>query len=317
VTADTLERPPVENTPIESTPRVGKRLSQVNPTRSLLLMSAGAILGLAIAGFGLFTARGSTSNTVPPEDVALVNNRPVLVSDFVAQVEAENGAPFGETTMAQRRKVLDAMIREELYVQRGLELDFPSSDPDTRTALVAAVEQQVAANVTAQQPTEADLQAYYEANKLNYASDGTMTLNELVLPGPVTPQAVAEAGEAAQALRSGAPLGTVASRYGLKDSGRVNDGEEFYFAAKIHLGDKLFAVAQGLRSGAVAEPQAAADGVHLLQMVKNNPPVPLSFAEAREKVFYDYKKAEENKLQDADEKYLRAKADIQIAKAYR
>jgi parvulin-like peptidyl-prolyl isomerase len=317
VTVKTDQASAADDTSADGLPRVGKRLSQVNPTRSLLLMSAGALLGLFIAGFGLFTARGSTSNAVPPEDVALVNNRPVLVSDFVAQAEAEAAMPFGEISKAERRKVLDSMIREELYVQRGLELDFPSSDPDTRTALVAAVEQQVAADVTAQQPTEAELMAYYEKNKLKYSSDGTMTLHELVLAGPADAGALAKAAQAVQALRAHTPVEAVMAKYGLKESGRVNDGEEFYFAAKIHLGDKLFNLAQALPSGAVSDPQAMPDGVHILAMVKNTMPVALGFADARENVFFDFKKAEEKKLQDADEKYLRAKADIQIAKEYR
>jgi parvulin-like peptidyl-prolyl isomerase len=296
-----------------SLPRVGPRLSQINPTRSLLMMAAGALLGLGIAGFGLFTASGTTSNTVPPEDVALVNNRPVLVSDFVAQAEAENSAPFAEISRELRLKTLNAMIREELYVQRGLELDFPSSDPDTRTALVAAVEQQVAADVTAEQPTDATLMAYYEANKLRYSTDGTMTVNEFVMPGAD----MAKAAQAAAALRAGTAPATVMSQYGMNISGRVADGEEFYFAAKIHLGDKLFDIAKNLKTGAVADPVAAPDGVHIIQMIKNNQPVAQDFADAREKVFFDYKKAEEKKLQDADERYLRGKADIKIAKEYR
>lgn len=308
-------QPPEDNPAVESLPRVGPRLSQINPTRSLLLMAGGALLGLGIAGFGLFT-NGATSNTVPPEDVALVNNQPVLVSDFVAQAEAENSMPFAEIPRAARLKVLNAMIREELYVQRGLELGFPSSDPDTRTALVAAVEQQVAADVTAEQPTEATLMAYYEANKLRYSTDGTMTVNELILPGATDAAAQAKAGQAAAALRAGTAPATVTAQYGLKVSGRVDDGEEFYFASKIHLGDKIFNIAKDLKTGAVADPVAMPDGFHIVQMIKNNQPVAQSFADARERVFFDYKKAEEKKLQDADEKYLRGKADVKITKEY-
>jgi len=70
--------------------------------------------------------------------------------------------------------VLDEMIREELFVQRGLELDFPGTDPDTRSALVAAVEQQVVADVTTHQPADAELQKYFEENRSNYATEGTM-----------------------------------------------------------------------------------------------------------------------------------------------
>jgi parvulin-like peptidyl-prolyl isomerase len=308
---------PLEKLAAEGEPHVGGRLSQINPTRSLILMAIGAVVGIGIAGFGLFTASGTTVAGVPAEDVALVNNKPVLRSDFIAQVEAENGVPFAQTTRAQRLKVLDEMIREELFVQRGLELDFPASDPDTRSALVAAVEQQVVADVTSQKPKEEDLRAFYESHKDAYSSDGTMTLHEYVLPGATDAAAMAKAAQAVQALRGGAALEPTMARFGLNTSGRVDDGEEFYFAAKIHLGDPLFELARTLKNGAVSDPQAAPDGVHVLVMVENNQPVPLAFADAREKVLFDYKKAEEDKLEKADEKYLRSKADIQIAKDYK
>ena len=298
-------------------PRVGKGWSQVNPTRSLVMMATGAVLGLAIAGFGLFTAKGTASNAVPPEDVALVNTKPILVSDFIAQLEAEAGMPYSQTTRAQRQKVVNDMIREELFVQRGLELDFPASDPDTRSALVAAVEQQVSADVTAQQPTEQALQDYFNQNRADYASDGVINLNELVMAGAADAAAMAKADAAAKELRGGANIDAVKAKYGLKESGRVSDGDEFYFAAKIHLGDKLYKTAIALPSGAVSEPQAAPDGVHILRIVTNRMPVMQSFEEARQKVFFNYKKAEQTKLEEADTRYLRAKADIQIAKEFR
>jgi hypothetical protein len=125
---------------------------RVNQARSITLFSLGAAIGLGIAGFGLLTSKGTATHVVPPENVALVNQRPILRTDFIAQTETELGKPFGEATIAERLKVLDEMIREELFVQRGLELDFPGTDPDTRTALVAAVEQQVVADVTIHQP---------------------------------------------------------------------------------------------------------------------------------------------------------------------
>src|ERR1700728_4510376 len=71
----------------------GKNLSevksaagQVNVTRTMILCAIGAIVGHAIAGVGLFSARGMSTHNVPPEDIALVNQRPVLLSDFVTQL---------------------------------------------------------------------------------------------------------------------------------------------------------------------------------------------------------------------------------------
>jgi parvulin-like peptidyl-prolyl isomerase len=179
------------------------------------------------------------------------------------------------------------------------------------------VEQQVAADVTAQQPTEAELKAYFEKYRPRYASDGTMTLHELVLAGPADAAAMAKAAQAVKALRAGTPVEAVMAQSGMKESGRVSDGEEFYFAAKIHLGDKLFEIAKTLKNGAVSDPVAQGDGVHVLAMIKNNMPVLQDYADAREKVFFDYKKDEQDRLEKADFNYLKNKADIRITPEYR
>jgi parvulin-like peptidyl-prolyl isomerase len=288
------------------------------PTRSLLIFAAGAVIGLGVAGFGLFTAKGGSTRLVPPEDVALVNQRPILLSDFNAQLEAQYAIPLAQITPAERRATLSDMIREELFVQRGLELDMPSSDPDTRAALVAAVEQQVAANVTAQKLSEAQLRAYYDAHRDKYASEGTLTLRDLMLaPGGRSPdQVLAVVHQAAAALAAGQPPERVAAAYGLKESGKVS-GEEFYFAARIHLGEALFDVARRLADGAVSVPVVQPDGVHLIVMVHNVPPVPQPFADAEPRVELDMAKDLQTRVTDGELKYLKAKADILITPALR
>jgi hypothetical protein len=53
-------------------------LDRPNARRSLILCAAGALIGLGIAGLGLFTAQGTRTASVPAEDVALVNQVPIL-----------------------------------------------------------------------------------------------------------------------------------------------------------------------------------------------------------------------------------------------
>jgi PPIC-type PPIASE domain len=296
---------------IAATPR-NLHLSEVRPVRSLSLLAFGAVTGLAIAGFGLFTAKGTSTRIVPPDCVALVNQRPILKIDFISQLRTLYGVGFGDSTAEQRQKVLGDMIREELFVQRGLELDFPSSDPDTRTALVAAVEQQVGADVAAAQPSEADLSAFYEAHKAKYSSDGTMVVHDLV--STKTDAAAAQA--AADAARHGATVEEIAARYGFKDSGKTN-GEEFYFAVQAHLGDALYKAALPLGDGQVSDAVPTPEGLHLLVMTRNVRPVALGFDKAREQVANDYRKEAAAKVERQDETYLRDKADILVAPEYR
>ena len=44
--------------------------NRTDSRRSFLLLALGATLGLAIAGYGLFTSKGTSTNRLPPEDMA-------------------------------------------------------------------------------------------------------------------------------------------------------------------------------------------------------------------------------------------------------
>jgi parvulin-like peptidyl-prolyl isomerase len=283
----------------------------------MILCALGAVIGLAIAGVGLFSARGTATNNLPPEDIALVNQRPVLRSDFVTQLESETGATFEQTTRADKLKVLDEMIREELLVQRGLELDFAETDQMTRNALAAAMDQQALAEATTSQPTDEQLREFFQRNPARYASDGILTVRHLVIPagGGTTDQQRAQQAQAVvAALRTNTPVEEVITRYGLTEP--RNDGDEFYFAAKIHLGDALFARALELKGGDVSEPLQAPDGIHIVKVLKDKVPVPLTFERARLQVLTDLKNAQQARLLAATMKFLRERSKILIASDY-
>jgi parvulin-like peptidyl-prolyl isomerase len=290
--------------------------SQVNVTRSMVLCAIGALVGLAIAGVGLFSARGTATHNVPPEDVALVNQRPVLRSDFVTQLEGETGESFDQATRAEKLKVLDEMIREELLVQRGLELDFAETDQMTRNALSMAMDQQALAEVTTSQPSEQQLREFFDKNPARYASDGILTVRHLVLAvaGGNTEQSMQKARDAVGALRANTPVEAVVAKFGLTEP--RNDGDEFYFAAKIHLGDVVYDRVLQLKEGDVSEPLQAADGIHIVKIIKNKVPVPLSFERARLQVLTDLKNAQQERLMAATMKFLRERSKILIATDY-
>jgi len=295
----------------EKPPRGGWRdFSHVSLQRSVALYAVGAVVGLIMAGFALFTAKGTSTLVVPPEDVALVNQQPIARSDYYLQLKALFNADYAHTTRQQREQVLNDMIREELFVQRGKELDVASVDPEVRNAMVSAVEQGIAADVTASRPSDEKLMAYYKDHQAAYSSEGVMTVRDLVFPDETA------AGPAAQALRSGVPVDTVLVQYHGKDT-RKTDGDEFYFAAKIHLGDALFNAATALKAGDVSAPLQQPDGIHLLAMARNVPPVPDTFAEARSKVLADYQKDAIARLQNGDAGFFRKRANILIAEDLR
>lgn len=291
--------------------------TRVNSTRSMLLFAVGALVGLGIAGIGLFTASGTATRIVPPENVATVNQRPILRSDFATQLEAELGMPLDQSTRADQLKVLDAMVREELLVQRALELDFAETDQDARNALVSAVSQQIIAEATTSQPTDEQLQEYYQQRKAKYATEGTLTVRNLVLPataGISSEQALAKAKEAAAAFAANMPIAQVVQSFGLQE--QQDYGEDFYFAARIHLGDALFEKVAALADGAVSEPFVAADGIHVVKVIQNLRPVALTFERSRQQVLTDYKNEMQTRLTEATLKFLRTRSKILIADDY-
>ena len=296
--------------------------ARVNARRSLTLLAIGAITGIAIAGYGLFTAKGTRVHGVPPEAIALVNQRPILRSDFITQVQTQYSERFAATTPAERRKVLDDMIDEEMMVQRGLEVDLPSFDPDVRSALVAGVELQLFADVLAQKPSDSQLQTYYDQHRAQYIRDGVMQLRDLVaIASPQRPLGAAarDATAAVLALRQGAMLDIVMAQFSLADSrrlmdsGHIDTGDVFDFAARARLNPAVFAAAAMLATGEVSNPVMSADGVHVVVMVKRRPPAQRSFLEVGSEVWRDVTEDAKRKVREHNLRYLRTKNDIQVA----
>jgi hypothetical protein len=296
------------------------KLLRPGSRRSLLLYALGAAVGLGLAGFSLFTAKGTAVRTFPPEDVALVNGRPILRADFVTQTEVEAGVPFAQTTRAQRLRVLRAMLDEELLVQRGLEVDLAASDPDVRAALVSGVNLQVDADVLAQQPTQQQLLAYYNAHIEKYSSDGVMRIRDLVMPiGDLGPdQAMARAGEARAALAASvAAPEAVMARYQLRDSGLIDREDNFDFAVRAKLGQPIYEAVKDLKPGEVSQPVRHEDGVHLVIVTRRIPAVKLDFARAQDNVWTDYKREARDRVERANLNYLKSRADVVLAPEFR
>jgi hypothetical protein len=285
--------------------------------RALWFYALGAVLGLAIAGYQLLTARGTQTRHLPDEDVALINQQPILRSDFITQTEAETGMQFESTTHAQRLQVLDEMVQEELKVQRGLELNFVETDQDSRNAVSNIVDQQMVAEVITSQSTNQQLLDFYNAHREKYYTPGIMTVCDLLLPGAHLSDAsqAATMSAALAALRTQTALAVVLQRYGLVNHNNCENN--LYFAILIHLGDALFRAATPLDTGRVSEALQGDDGIHILQMQLNEKPVAQSFTQARDAVLSDLRTARETQLRTGSMNFLRRRSKMLIAEEYR
>jgi hypothetical protein len=288
--------------------------------RSVALPILGMIIGLIVAGVGLFHPAARELTQVPPGYVALVNQQGVLMSDFISQTATETEEPFTQASAAQRAHVLHEMIDKELLVQRALALDLPESTEEVRTTMADAVDAQAAAPEQAVQPTDAQLRAYYDAHRDRYTSQGTMTVLNLVLhvggyqnADQTVSQAQVDAVEAVYQLRSGAGVDYVMEHFGFADASPQYDTQQLDFAAKLHLGAQLYQVATTLGSGEVSDPIVQSDGVHVLVMQQRQPPAVEDFPSARPQVYNDYRIALTDQAARQNLQFLRSQAQILLA----
>ena len=296
------------------------RMAEIHPRRSLLMFALGTALGLSVAAYGLFSAAGTRVAGVPAEDVALVNGRHILKSDFIAQTQLETSLPYEMTSKEQRMKVLNEMLDEELLVQRGLEVDLAASDPDVRMAEVMGVQLQIDADVLAQQPSDAELETYYRARKDKYNGEGIMALRDLVIrpTGEMSEDmALEKARQAADAFRKGRESSDIAATFDLKDSGRIERGDVFDFAVRIKLSPALYGAAQKLKPREASDPIKEGTEIHVILMEKRSAAAERSFAQVRDAVLQDFKKDETTRVETANLSYLKSKADIQLAPEFR
>jgi hypothetical protein len=298
--------------------RVREFLSR--PQRTLMLPTLAIAVGLLAAAFGLFRVAPRPQLVVPPGYAALVNQKGLLLNDYRAQVELETAKRFADATPAERSRVLREMINEELLVQRAMVLDLPETANEVRATMAVGVNGQVAAPVLAYEPTDVELRAFYEKNRQNYATAGSMTLHDLVLgvggyqnANQTQAQAQIDASEAVYQLRSGASLDYVMAHFGFVPSGRAAQGEELDFAMKLHLGAQLYAVASTMRDGEVSDPIVAPDGLHIIVMERHQFPQVAEFTAVRDRVYLDYRTATSNRATGQNLRLLRSQASILLA----
>ncbi|HEU4619944.1 MAG TPA: peptidylprolyl isomerase [Gammaproteobacteria bacterium] len=292
------------------------------PSRRSALPLVGAVAGLLVAAVGLFRPAPRAVTEVPSGYAALVNQKGVLMSDFISEVESRYTKSFDQATPAERAAVLHDMINEELLVQRAVLLDFPETTIEVRETMAQGVEAQAAQQFWINPPTDEQLRAFYEKTRADYTTDGTMIMHDLVMhiggfenANQSTPQAMADAAEAVYQLRSGASMDYVKEHFGF-EVGALDGTEEFDFSAKIKLKDALYEEAAKLGSGQVSDPILQPDGIHVLVMDMRRPPTIASFDSVRDKVYMAYQRAQGDQATADTLKILRSQAQILIAPGF-
>ncbi|QMW23030.1 hypothetical protein [Sandaracinobacteroides saxicola] len=179
-----------------------------------LAAAAGLLLALAVA-------LGPWREDATPDDlVARVGDGGVTraaLDRAMAALAADNRNAPGP---ADRARVLDRLIDEELLVQRGIALGLPERELSVRKAIVDAM-LQFASVEGERAPGEAELRAFYDARPLLFAGSPAVTLavsvdgRALELPAALPLDRVAGlAGATVAALAARLAVGESASARG-------------------------------------------------------------------------------------------------------
>lgn len=152
--------------------------------RDILLLSAGACLGVGLAIYGLLV--GDETDELRADAAARVNGRLIDNSDLADALAALGADSRDRLDRSDRDWILGRLIEEELLVQRALELDLGHADRAVRAALVDAMMRRVTRDAAAATPPEDALRAWYADNQALFAGYGRLRVEAWTAPDPIT-----------------------------------------------------------------------------------------------------------------------------------
>lgn len=154
--------------------------------KELVLLALGAVGGLLVAGYSLIDV---TLYPLSEDIAALVNDVPIRQVDHqnrVRRLATEGAEPEAI------RQSLDALVDEELLIQRGEELNLTRLDPNVRTALLLAVRNTAFSDQLGRPAAERELRAFFATQAHRFATPLQLHLEHLLLAGDTPAAALAK-----------------------------------------------------------------------------------------------------------------------------
>ncbi len=294
--------------------RVNREMeSPPSSRRALVLLAVGAAAGVALAASGLIAVKPGSS--LPHGAAAQVNGELIRSEDYERTLAGVAGDRRDGLAAADRRRVLDRLIDEELLVQRGLELGLARHDRKVRADLSAAVIAAVVADSEDVQPTPAQLQTFYDENRTFFTRPGRVRLRQvLILPGAGADDAAARerATEASRRLRAGEAFDGVRAALGDAEVSPLPDA--LLPAEKLidYIGPTALQAALGLAAGEVSDPVRSGAGYHVLQVAERQADVTPPLAEIQPQVVAELRRRAGDHALRAYLDDLRARAKVVV-----
>ena len=282
--------------------------------RAVLWLALGAAAGLTAAALALL-AGDANEGRLPAHAAASVNGELIRLEELdraTAALASDRREPLGE---ADRARVLERLVEEELLVQRGLELGLARHDRRVRGDLVAAVIELAVSQAGEREPSEAELRDFYERHRAYFARTERLWVERLfVRAGSQRSETEARtrAAEAAAQLRAGEDFAAVEAALGDPQVAPVPAGLLPPAKLREYLGPAAAQTAAALAVGETSEPLDAPGGVAVLRVLERAPGFAPPFEEVEEAVRAELLRRDgDAALRDYLEE-LRERAEVQL-----
>ncbi len=270
-------------------------------SRPLLVLGAGALLGLALAAFGLL-GDAQVRGPLPDDAVASVNGKLIRKDLYLRLVAGFDADTREAVTPEQRRRLLDRLIDEELLVQRGLELGLAESDRRVRADITAAMIRVALLEAEDEPPTERQLADFHTRERAFFTQPGRLRVAQVFVRAPDTeqqPAAQARAERAHARLLAGVAIAPVRAEFGDPVLPPVPDALLPPAKLREYLGPTLVRALAQLEAGDISAPLRSERGYHIFVMQEREPGRTPPLDEIREQVRTEF-------LRRADDAALRA-----------
>lgn len=258
--------------------------------RADVLLALGAAAGLIMAAASVLErapdAPGADGGELPAGVVAEVNGVQIARADYDASLAIEAAGRREPMSDDQKRAVLEKLIDEELLIEEAIGLGVTRHEDALRSGLITAMRESVVAAALAEQPTDADVAAFYQANAGQFARVTTAHLRQVWVGGAQRGSmeaALLAAQEAARRLRGGVSFADVTAALG--DRPALSIPDELAHRADLQkvIGPTAAERAFALAGGGVTDPVQRGEGYIVVEVVKLGPSEmpPLPQVEAR------------------------------------
>ncbi|MGB0192187.1 MAG: peptidylprolyl isomerase [Candidatus Micropelagos thuwalensis] len=270
------------------------------------------LLGL-VALAGLIVAVSTVFDTPKPDyegtAVAFVNEVPIPETGYLRALSMLEQDKRGPITDADRIRILDLLIEEELLIQRADEINLIGIDSSVRKSLTSAMIQFIISENGDTEITDDILNSHF-LNNLDYFTPSKQIWVKRIYVRGARDDAEQRLQQIRTALQQGENFDTVATQLGDEIFPEIPNSLLPPSKLQAYLGPALTQTAISLDEGAITNAIRVGSGWHFLYLVQQRKGVVPELDDIQDQVENDYlRKVEEKALRDYLD-WLRERADI-------